>query len=88
MEDWHTFLEENQQKINQINGDNSDLNNSQIVHLYPSDTNLIHEKEKLTFQLAAQEKEIAALQREKQLLQDKIQTLEELLLVYRQQAKA
>lgn len=63
MGDWNDLLKQND-KISQINGDNSDLNHSQIVHFYPSESALIHENEKLQIRLDAQAKENEFLQRE------------------------
>ncbi len=79
IEDWHSLLEKNQNTITQIlNADNNSNHNQNIN--YASETSLIHENEKQAILLAAKDKEI-------QLLQDKIQYLEELLRVYRQTSK-
>jgi transcriptional regulator with XRE-family HTH domain len=82
MEDWHNLLEQNQSKVTQIlNADNNSNNNQ---NNYNAETSLIHENEKLEIKLAAKDQELTFLKRENQLLQDKIQHLEELLQVYKQ----
>lgn len=74
MKDWNDLLKQND-KVSQINGDNSDLNHSQIVHFYPSESALIHENEKLQIRLDAQTKENQLLQKEVANLQEIIDLL-------------
>lgn len=62
--------------LHKINGDNSDLSNSQIVNFYPSETALLHENEKLKIQLEAKNEEVKLL---KKRISD-LETMNELLV--------
>ncbi|GEM_PF-2000937 len=69
-------LLQNDENVTQINGDNSDLSNSQIVNFYPSETALLHENEKLKIQLEAKNEEVKLL---KKRISD-LETMNELLV--------